>query len=70
VSSYGESVDFVDGGGIFAGGNPADIFDKVSATLDGKLPEGKVPDLWDGRTAGRVADLIEKTGNGNPTTKN
>jgi hypothetical protein len=42
----------------------------VTATLDGKLPEGKIPDLWDGCTAGRVADLIEKTGTCNPTTKN
>ena len=41
---------------------PADIFDTVTATLDGRLPEGRIPDLWDGRTAGRVADLIEKTG--------
>ncbi|MCA1785650.1 MAG: UDP-N-acetylglucosamine 2-epimerase (non-hydrolyzing), partial [Desulfobacteraceae bacterium] len=37
---------------------PATIFDMVTNTLDGKIPEGRIPDLWDGRTARRVADLI------------
>jgi len=39
---------------------PADIFDTFTATLDGRFSQGKIPDLWDGRTAGRVADQISR----------
>ncbi len=35
---------------------------RVGDILDGKGKKGKIPELWDGKTAVRVADLIEKTG--------
>lgn len=39
---------------------PADIFDRVTEILNGKFPGGNIPELWDGRTAPRVVDLIKR----------
>jgi UDP-N-acetylglucosamine 2-epimerase (non-hydrolysing) len=38
---------------------PAKLFDHVATVLDGRRSSGSIPELWDGRTAGRVADKIE-----------
>ncbi|MCF8089957.1 MAG: UDP-N-acetylglucosamine 2-epimerase (non-hydrolyzing) [Desulfotignum sp.] len=38
---------------------PATLFGHVVTVLDGQRSSGSIPELWDGRTAGRVADRIE-----------
>ena len=39
---------------------PDSLEEKVTAVLDGTFKQGAVPDLWDGRTAQRVAEDIKK----------
>ncbi len=38
---------------------PATLLDHVAAVLDDTRSSGSIPELWDGNTAGRVADIIE-----------
>jgi UDP-N-acetylglucosamine 2-epimerase (non-hydrolysing) len=38
---------------------PDTVSDQVASVLGDPRSKGKIPDLWDGRTAGRVADIIE-----------
>ena len=40
-----------------------ELSDKIRAAarpvLDGKAPEGRIPEFWDGKTAGRIVDVFE-----------
>ena len=40
-------------------GEHVQILREVFRALDGDSKRGNVPELWDGRTAGRVADVLE-----------
>jgi UDP-N-acetylglucosamine 2-epimerase (non-hydrolysing) len=40
--------------------NHENISDRVDEILAGKFVKGNIPELWDGRTASRVADSIER----------
>ncbi|MCG8531000.1 MAG: UDP-N-acetylglucosamine 2-epimerase (non-hydrolyzing) [Desulfovibrionales bacterium] len=37
-----------------------DIGDRVDEVLEGRYKEGNIPEFWDGKTAVRIADLLEK----------
>ena len=39
---------------------PADLEAQVNAVLDGERERGRVPELWDGRTADRVVESIRR----------
>jgi UDP-N-acetylglucosamine 2-epimerase (non-hydrolysing) len=41
------------------GSDPHVIRSEVGKILDGELPAGRVPELWDGRAAGRIVDVLE-----------
>lgn len=43
------------------GTNPVAILREAERVLDGQGKRGRIPDLWDGRTAPRIAELYEKT---------
>ncbi|GAA4458855.1 UDP-N-acetylglucosamine 2-epimerase (non-hydrolyzing) [Nibrella saemangeumensis] len=40
--------------------NPVTVHQRVVEILDGKAKAGKVPDLWDGKTAERVATILSQ----------
>jgi len=40
------------------GRDPAKIHDAVNRILSGKWKTGRIPDLWDGRAAERIADIL------------
>jgi UDP-N-acetylglucosamine 2-epimerase (non-hydrolysing) len=42
------------------GSDPAVIRAEVRKVLAAGAPAGRVPDLWDGRAAGRIADVLER----------
>jgi UDP-N-acetylglucosamine 2-epimerase (non-hydrolysing) len=42
------------------GSDPAAIRAEVSKILAGEVPSSRVPDLWDGRAAGRSADILAR----------
>lgn len=42
------------------GSDPSVIREEVRKVLDGGAPAARVPDLWDGRAAGRIADVLER----------
>jgi UDP-N-acetylglucosamine 2-epimerase (non-hydrolysing) len=48
------------GTNILAGTDPARVEAAVTRILDEGVGEHSVPPLWDGKTAGRIADIIEK----------
>jgi UDP-N-acetylglucosamine 2-epimerase (non-hydrolysing) len=37
----------------------ATLFARVTDILDDKIPSGRIPEMWDGRTAKRVLEKIE-----------
>ena len=39
---------------------PAELLDQVNRILAGDWPTGQKPDLWDGRTAGRIVDDLKR----------
>jgi len=39
---------------------PETLVESVDAVIGGSWPKGRVPDLWDGRTAGRVVDSLRR----------
>lgn len=41
--------------------NPATVRHQISAILNGEMKAGQVPPLWDGQTAGRIAEVIYNT---------
>jgi UDP-N-acetylglucosamine 2-epimerase (non-hydrolysing) len=48
-----------EGTNVLAGTDPRKIEAAALRALDGRSTEGRVPDLWDGRTAGRIVDVFQ-----------
>jgi len=48
------------GTNVLAGTDPAKVEAAVNGILDNGIGEHAIPPLWDGRTAGRIADILEK----------
>jgi len=48
------------GTNILAGTDPARVEAAVNGILDNGIVEHSLPPLWDGKTAGRIADILEK----------
>ena len=46
---------------LMADRNPEMVQQQISAILNGKMKSGQVPPLWDGQTAGRIAEVIYNT---------
>jgi len=42
------------------GTNSPAIYSKTAEILGGKIKKGRIPDLWDGNTAGRIVRVIDK----------
>jgi UDP-N-acetylglucosamine 2-epimerase (non-hydrolysing) len=42
------------------GTDPDRIRDAIRELLDGSTQAGRIPDLWDGQAAGRIADILER----------
>jgi len=52
-------VTIVHGTNTLVGTDHRQILDATSAVLDGKAKTGRLPELWDGRAADRIADTLE-----------
>lgn len=52
-------VTVTEGTNVLAGTDPARIERAAMDALEGRGPAGRIPDLWDGRTAGRIVDVFE-----------
>jgi len=48
------------GTNILAGTDPEKVEAAVTGLIDGGIGEHSLPPLWDGKTAGRIADVLEK----------
>jgi len=48
------------GTNVVVGTDPGRIGEEVRAILSGKGKAGRVPELWDGRTASRIAEVYER----------
>jgi UDP-N-acetylglucosamine 2-epimerase (non-hydrolysing) len=48
------------GTNVLVGNSPYRILTALSKVLKGACPKGKVPDLWDGKAAQRIADILQK----------
>lgn len=48
------------GTNILVGTDPEAVKEESLKVLDGKGKQGRIPDLWDGRAAHRIADVYEK----------
>jgi len=48
------------GSNVLVGVDPAKILVEAYASLDGNGSDAKIPPLWDGKTAGRICDALEK----------
>jgi len=48
------------GSNIITGSDPDKIVDAAGRILDGKWKKGKVPHLWDGRTAFRIVEILDR----------
>ncbi len=51
-------VTCTEGTNTLVGRDPAQIVPAATAILDGRGKKGRVPDLWDGRAAERIADVL------------
>ena len=48
------------GTNVVVGSEPEEILEATWEVLDGRRPQGAVPDLWDGQTAGRIVAVLHK----------
>ena len=48
------------GTNTMVGADRETILREVGKALDGNPKSGRIPDLWDGRSAGRIADVLER----------
>jgi len=48
------------GSNVLVGVDPEKILAEAYASLDGRGSESNIPPLWDGKTAGRICDALEK----------
>ncbi len=46
------------GTNFIVGNNPDKILDTAHRILSGKIPEGRVPDRWDGSAAERIVEVL------------
>jgi len=46
------------GSNILTGPHPAKVLEAVQLILDGKAKRGRIPDLWDGKTAERIVTIL------------
>lgn len=53
-------VTVTEGTNVIVGSDPATIRSEVRKVLDGEAKHGRVPDLWDGHAAVRIADVLER----------
>ena len=51
-------VTLTEGTNVLVGTDPARIIEEVRRVLDGKAKRGRRPDLWDGRAAERIVDIL------------
>ena len=49
-----------EGTNILVGSDANALRRAARAVLDGQVKQGRVPDLWDGRTSVRIADILER----------
>jgi UDP-N-acetylglucosamine 2-epimerase (non-hydrolysing) len=52
-------ITVTEGTNVLAGTDPRRIEQSALDALEGRFKAGRVPDLWDGRTAGRIADVFQ-----------
>jgi UDP-N-acetylglucosamine 2-epimerase (non-hydrolysing) len=57
-------VTVTQGTNTIVGCNPARIVTEALAVLGGKGKAGRTPELWDGRAAGRIVDLLMEVNDG------
>jgi UDP-N-acetylglucosamine 2-epimerase (non-hydrolysing) len=48
------------GTNVLVGADPEKIRGEAARILDGAVRAHRVPPLWDGKTAGRIADIVER----------
>lgn len=48
------------GSNILTGPHPTKVLEAVKQILDGKAKKGRIPDLWDGRTAERIREILAR----------
>ncbi len=46
------------GSNVLTGPDPAKVLPAVEEILQGRAKKGRIPDLWDGHTAGRIATIL------------
>src|SRR5205085_10620390 len=51
-------VTVTEGTNILVGRDPAQIVPAAMAVLAGNAKQGRIPDLWDGRAAERIAEIL------------
>ena len=49
-----------EGTNTVVGSSPAAILAQAKKILDGDIKKGKKPELWDGRAAERIADVLRR----------